>query len=834
MTEAGQTGRGAPLATLLDWEDMVHRDPGVLSTGTRRLQMTYQMVCRDTEQMEPEERAWYLARMDEVFKLLGPDWAMDADWWHEPTTAYPDTDWDALGVAPSTKLVDSLRRVDFEARPRQTSTLFLTLSWAPPTAKTQWLRNVLMTKGTRRRKTQARRQDVAMFVEGHERFIGALAPLVCSIVPLDADGLCTYLQHCISWDRHAVQCPDYACNLDSQLGGTLFVPGRPPVLGEQFVQPLTIKTWQKRLRTGLPAALSKVPFPCRAHVRWQPMGLREADAYLTWSERKWATSYKGLRKLAKQTSEVNEPEEVEGRDDQDSAIEAGQSVVDQRKRIRQGLDVLGWLKLTVLCWAPDEETLADRVKVLTEVLFQQGLVVCVEGPNASIEWLACVPGHVKYGLRAVPLATSFLTALLPHTHMWHGQMWNTYLEDEPLLMLSTDGAPFGFSTHVGALGHLVLAGPSRTGKSGWLGGAIPMWFRYRRARACVFDRDNSLKVMTIMHGGQHYALGAPGGARLHILGRLDTEADRQWAAHWIEKVLNGEGLPPDPDERREIWKMIHRLAGLPRQSRTLTMARTLLQVQRLKVGLEPFCEGGEYAFCDGGEDTLAWDSRLLCFEMSHLLTKPHALYAVLSYCDHQLETLWFTGDPVLIAIDEAQWLAEMDLFLGAMDVWLLARAKKNVSVWISIQNIAYLATTKLWQTIINNVPTKIMLPNPNALSPDVRPYYEALQVPGYGIEQIAMAQPFRDYLYSSPLGTRMTQSALSPSERLQCAASSMEELAVFDAMLAEIPRADLPAKWLRHWGYHEHARYLEPVKEDPWFVPYSPSSEVVLSALASR
>ena len=58
--------------------------------------------------------------------------ALEADWWHAPALDYPVTDWEANGAPPSDRLVDSLRRVDFETRPRHASTLYLTLSWQPP------------------------------------------------------------------------------------------------------------------------------------------------------------------------------------------------------------------------------------------------------------------------------------------------------------------------------------------------------------------------------------------------------------------------------------------------------------------------------------------------------------------------------------------------------------------------------------------------------------------------------------------------------------------------------------------------------------------------------
>jgi type IV secretion system protein VirB4 len=288
---------------------------------------------------------------------------------------------------------------------------------------------------------------------------------------------------------------------------------------------------------------------------------------------------------------------------------------------------------------------------------------------------------------------------------------------------------------------------------------------------CLFDRDNALKAVTLLHGGQHYALGSAGSLRLPILGDIDTEAQQQWATIWLENVLTGEGLPPEPEERRELWRTVQMLADLPRSQRTLSMTRQLVQVTRLKVGLSPFCEGGEYSFCDGSTQTVAWGQRLLCFEMSGLLTKPRALAAVLSYCFHQLETHWFTGEPVVLVIDEAKWLLDGQRFLGELEVWLKARAKKNVSVWLATQELADLQRTTLWQAVLASMPTRILLPNPQALSAPVRPFYTDVGVSDRGLHQLAQAQPFRDYLYVSPLGTRLFQCTLSPVERLLCAAS---------------------------------------------------------------
>ena len=74
-------------------------------------------------------------------------------------------------------------------------------------------------------------ENLALFLEGITRFLGFLAPVVASVMPLDADQLCTYLHQCVSWDTHAVRCPDPAIDLDWQLTSEVWVPGQPPRLG---------------------------------------------------------------------------------------------------------------------------------------------------------------------------------------------------------------------------------------------------------------------------------------------------------------------------------------------------------------------------------------------------------------------------------------------------------------------------------------------------------------------------------------------------------------------------------------------------------------------------
>ena len=171
--------------------------------------------------------------------------------------------------------------------------------------------------------------------------------MVEGVSPLDADQLCTYLHQCVSWDTHAVHCPDPAIDLDWQLTSDGVGAGATPRLGAQLLQPLTMKTWHPEIRTTVPEALSTVPFRVGtmcAGCRW---GASRPTAFWPGGKSVGA-GYRGVGKLMKGSFGMDEATEVEGRDAQEGAVSAGQSIINMRRAVQRGEAVVGALSPTVL------------------------------------------------------------------------------------------------------------------------------------------------------------------------------------------------------------------------------------------------------------------------------------------------------------------------------------------------------------------------------------------------------------------------------------------------------------------------------------------------------
>ena len=201
-------------------------------------------------------------------------------------------------------------------------------------------------------------------------------------------------------------------------------------------------------------------------------------------------------------------------------------------------------------------------------------------------------------------------------------------------------------------------------------------------RSCVFDLDYSLYCLTLMRGGAHYALGDPGSPAIQILGTLETEEDQIWAALQLELILTGEGLAPDPEERRDILSTVRHMADpdVPVPMRTLSLARTPAAAHTAsRSDSTPFCQGGEYAFCDGNADTLAWDKRLLCFEMAALKAMPARTRAgaglVLSPTGNALV---HRAIPCASLSMRPAGCSAFGAMFGQMEQWLKTRAKLKV------------------------------------------------------------------------------------------------------------------------------------------------------------
>src|SRR3546814_13090799 len=129
--------------------------------------------------------------------------------------------------------------------------------------------------------------------------------------------------------------------------------------------------------------------------------------------------------------------------------------------------------------------------------------------------------------------------LFPYTtrfrSVWAGPENNDHLDGPPLIVTRTDGAtPFLLVTHIGDVGHTVVAGPTGMGKSVLLATLAMQFRRYRGSRIFAFDMGRSMRAPALGLGGEHYDLGTDGELAFPPLALIAPDGPRTRAARGNE------------------------------------------------------------------------------------------------------------------------------------------------------------------------------------------------------------------------------------------------------------------------------------------------------------
>ena len=460
----------------------------------------------------------------------------------------------------------------------------------------------------------------------------------------------------------------------------------------------------------------------------------------------------------------------------------------------------GYVTATVTVSDHDALVAEEKLRLVERVIQGRGFITIAESLNAVEAWLSSIPGNAYANVRQPLISTLNLAHLMPVSAVWAGPARNDHLDGPPLVVTRTDGAtPFRLVTHIGDVGHTLVAGPTGMGKSVLLATLALQFRRYPGSRLFLFDMGRSLRATVLGLGGEHYDLGGDGDLAFQPLARIDQAGYRAWAAEWLEARLLQERVAVNPEQKAALWTALDSLAGAPEAQRTLTGLCVLLQDNALRQALQPYVLGGAHGqLLDADRDRLG-AADVQCVEMEELMHSKAAVAAVLSYLFARFEER-FDGAPTLLILDEAWLFLDDPLFAARIRQWLKTLRKKNVSVIFATQSLADIQDSSIAAAIVESCASRLFLPNPQASEPQIRGIYQSFGLNDRQIEIIAQATPKRDYYYQSRLGNRLFDLDLGPVTLAFAASASPAEQREISRILQEAGSADFAVTWLRHRG----------------------------------
>ncbi|MCL4777317.1 MAG: conjugal transfer protein TrbE [Gammaproteobacteria bacterium] len=788
--------RPALLADWLPWAGLVA--PGVVLNKDGSFQRTARFRGPDLDSATQSELIATTARLNNALRRLGEGWALYVEAERRPAADYPHSDF----PEPLSWLVDEERRATFEESGNHfESGYHLTLQYLPPEESRARAAKLLYentpTAGV------DWRERLTAFVAETGRIFDLLDGVMPEIAWLDDGQTLTYLHATVSPRRYRVGVPEVPFHLDALLADEPLVGGLAPMLGDTHLRVVTVRGFPTSTWPGILDDLNRLGFAYRWSTRFLCMDKAEAEKELGRLRRQWFAKRKNVLALLRETIFQQESPLV----DADASNKAGDADAALQE-LGSDQVAFGYVTATVTVLDADAEVADEKLRMVERAIQGRGFVTIPETLNAVEAWLSSVPGNAYSNVRQPIVSTLNLAHMMPVSAVWAGQERNAHLDGPPLLMCRTDGAtPFRLVTHIGDVGHMLIAGPTGMGKSVLLSTLVMQFRRYPGSRVFAFDMGRSLRATVLGLSGEHYDLGSDGGIAFQPLARIDHEGYRAWAAEWVEGRLLHEGVTVGPDEKTAVWSALGSLAGAPVEQRTLTGLSVLLQSNVLRQALAPYLLGGAHGnLLDSDHDRLG-SASVQCFEMEELMASRAAVLAVLGYLFTRFEER-FDGAPTLLILDECWLFLDHPVFAARIRQWLKTLRKKNVSVVFATQSLADIEESKIAPVIVESCPSRVYLPNPQATEPRIRSIYESFGLNSRQIEIIANAEPKRDYYYQSRLGNRVFDMGLGPIVLAFAGASTQQDQRDIDRIAAATDTDGFAGAWLRHRGFEWAADLL--------------------------
>jgi type IV secretion/conjugal transfer VirB4 family ATPase len=781
--------RPAGLADFLPWAALV--DEGVVLNKDGSFQRTARFRGPDLDSATPAELVGVTARLNNALRRLGSGWAIFVEAQRIAAQTYPHSRF----PDPASALVDLERQDAFEqAGAHFESRYYLTLVWLPPAEDASRV-EAWLYEG--RAQTGVDPWELLRgFVDRTNRVIQLVEGFMPEVAWLDDGGTLTYLHSTISTRQQRIRVPETPMHLDALLADEPLAGGLEPRLGAHHLRILTVVGFPTATHPGILDELNRLAFPYRWSTRAILLDKTEAVKLLTKIRRQWFAKRKSIAAIVKEVM-TNEASTLVDSDAANKAMDADLALQEL------GTDDVGqtYVTATVTVWDEDPSLAAEKLRLVEKVIQGRDFTCMPEGVNALEAWLGSIPGHAYANVRQPPVSTLNLAHMIPLSAVWAGPARDEHFQAPPLLFGKTEGStPFRLSLHVGDVGHTLIVGPTGAGKSVLLSLMAMQFRRYRNSQIFAFDFGGSIRTAAIAMGGDWHDLGGSLSAgsehsvSLQPLAHIDDAAERAWAAEWVAAILSKEGVAIDPTAKEHVWSALSSLASSPVQERTITGLAVLLQSTALKQALQPYCVGGASGRLLDAESEQLGSAPVQAFETEGLIGAG-AAPAVLTYLFHRIEGR-LDGRPTLLIIDEGWLVLDDPAFAQQLREWLKTLRKKNASVVFATQSLSDIDGSNIAPAIVESCPTRIFLPNERAIEPQITAIYRRFGLNDRQIEILARATPKRDYYCQSRRGNRLFELGLGPVALAFCAASSKQDHAAIERVLAEHGREAFTPAWL--------------------------------------
>ena len=447
----------------------------------------------------------------------------------------------------------------------------------------------------------------------------------------------------------------------------------------------------------------------------------------------------------------------------EARLEAAESAHTEASRVEMNDAYYGWYAAQVMAIGKSGEAAEQVISAVSAMLEVNNLTAIREKTHLLSAFAGGIPGMYATQKRWFMMEIMSLSDLTPIRTVAPGNMQNRYLTEQrkkyspALIVMNTEHkTPYYLNFHVGDLGHALIVGPSRSGKSSGMNIIISQFRKYIPSRVIIFDKDRSCRIPTMLMGGDHIDVAGNTSIKWNPLSLLSEANALEWLAGWVEGLITYRGYRYVADDVKEVWRSLQGLAAQDPAHWTLGHLHSIL-APALQNELDAWVGNGQLAhYFDNQEDTFSI-SDFCCIEMGEILQKDHVARAFMDYAFFRIHKLLRANTtnigviPTLIYIEECWFMLEHPYFEQKIRDWTKTFAKFAAQLVMATQSLEDLAESKVFSSLRDNIQTRIYLPNGNAMSTQLLPLYaDQFGLHQDQIAQIAAGTPKRDYFIQQP------------------------------------------------------------------------------------
>ncbi|WP_432256314.1 type IV secretion system protein B4 [Limimaricola sp. AA108-03] len=382
--------------------------------------------------------------------------------------------------------------------------------------------------------------------------------------------------------------------------------------------------------------------------------------------------------------------------------------------------------MTATVFAETEGELDSIGAELRNIASSQGITMVNESFAAKTHYFAQHPGNgAKRSRKATVTNHNFADYAAFHRPQM-GKTGDRVPWGVPVTLFPTvDRGGFRFNFHEEGRpdkeptgGHTLILGRPGSGKS-VLAAFLMTQAKRAGARLFVFDYRRGMEMAVRANGGRYTSIHAGERTGLNPL-RTETDARGQaWLADWLSALIHRPDRPLAPTQVNRIQEIVRQNAQAREDLRNWTDLASLFSSTDdegdLHERLVEWTEGGRYGWIFGTnqEDSFSLAGETVGFDLTGVLDSESdkERMAVLSYLFRRVERQIEDRRRTIIIIDEAWKALDNPYFAERLSNWLVTARKQNAVVVMMTQYVSQLKRTTVGQTIVEAVPTQILLPN---------------------------------------------------------------------------------------------------------------------------